>query len=196
MRWGPGFAIGLFIVPCLFASKNASADDGQSASMALQPEPKLKRFGLMADVGLPDGANLSLVARPLCWLRLHAGASHNLVNFGVRGGASVGTCFSYVNPTLSVEAGHFFEGDANKIARKFSGDNGLDIAAFRKFGYSYANAHLGLEFGSETVTFYVHGGLSFFQSKIHMDEEEVAVSDIPIRGYSVSAKLGLIFYLF
>ncbi len=198
MRWG-WIALN---TAALALSATAFADDALPKVDAElnQEQTSHKLIGLMVDLGLPDGASVSLVARPLCWLRLHAGASHNTVNFGIRGGATVGTCFSVFNPTLTLEAGHFFEGDANKIARTISGNADLDVPVFRRFGYSYANAQVGAEFGFETFTFYLRGGMSVLQTRIHLAEAsvegELGLSDMNVRGYGVSAKLGMIFYLF
>jgi hypothetical protein len=39
----------------------------------------LPRFGVMADAGVPDGANASLVVRPFAWVRAHGGGGTNMI---------------------------------------------------------------------------------------------------------------------
>src|SRR5690349_2181878 len=76
-------------------------------------------LGVMMDAGLPDGANASLVFRPLSWLRAHGGGGHNMVSVGVRGGVTLLPFGS--GPSATIEAGHYFDGDANGLARRWAG---------------------------------------------------------------------------
>ena len=73
----------------------------------------------MLDVGFPDGASASAVFRPYSWLRADLGGSYNLVSKGVRGGVSV-VPFG-MGPSATLEAGHYFDGNANGIARNVVG---------------------------------------------------------------------------
>src|SRR3989442_4804519 len=77
--------------------------------------PALPLVGVMADVGLPDGAGASLVVRPMKWLRVTGGGTYNMISSGVRAGASL-LPFGW-GPSLSVEGGHYFDGDANGLVR-------------------------------------------------------------------------------
>jgi len=138
-----------------------------SASLAEAGPSRSSRFGVMADVGLPDGAIASIVYRPIRGVRLHAGAGHNYISPGVRGGITLVPFSSWFTPTLSVDYGRYFDGDANPLARRVSGDPSFSAAPLERVGYDYANAHLGLEFGRKWFTFYLHDGISRITGQVH-----------------------------
>ena len=75
---------------------------------AAMPASKLPAFGVMADVGLPDGVGASLVYRPAKWLRVTGGGTYNMISSGLRAGASL-LPFGW-GPSLTVEGGHYFDG--------------------------------------------------------------------------------------
>jgi hypothetical protein len=183
-------------------------------TLAATPEPSkpedLPMIGLMVDAGLPDGMNASLIVRPTSWLRTHAGGGYNMISTGVRAGVALIPFGS--GPSLTLEAGHYFDGNANGLARKIAGTSYKDNAILERIGYDYANAHLGLEFGSQHVTFYIHGGMSYFRASVHnvdkMIQQQTDSSDLGgsdttvsvkqdpiIKAWTPSAKLGLIVYL-
>ncbi len=118
----------------------------------------------MLDGGIPDGAMLSAVYRPWAWARVHAGAGTNTASAGIRGGVSV-VPFT-AGPSLTVEAGWYFEGDASGLAATVAGSDGRN-AMTRRLGYQFANFHLGLELGGQSVFFFLHGGLSYVRSELH-----------------------------
>jgi hypothetical protein len=170
----------------------------------------LPAIGVMVDAGLPDGVNGALIYRPTSWLRTHAGGGYNMISTGVRGGVALIPFGS--GPSLTLEAGHYFDGNANGLAKKFAGASYKDNALLERIGYTYANAHLGLEFGSERVTFYIHGGMSYVRATVHNvdtviqqqandsglggSDTTVSVKQDPIiKAWTPSAKLGLIVYL-
>lgn len=206
-RWLPLLAL----LP-VFAAAPARADVSASLTGVPVLTPKanpLPMFGVMADAGLPDGANGSLVFRPLSWLRAHGGGGYNMISKGVRAGVSLIPFGS--GPSATLEAGHYFEGDANGLARRFAGAS-FQSALLERVGYDYANAHLGLDFGSRRVTFFIHGGMSYVRANIHNVDSviaaeaaangadsgttEVSVKQDPIvRAWFPSVKLGLIVYL-
>jgi hypothetical protein len=172
------------------------------------PAPRLPAVGVMADVGLPDGAGASLVYRPRKWVRLHGGGTYNMISSGVRAGASF-TPLGW-GPSLTVEGGHYFDGDANGLVRKFAGASYQSNAVLERIGYDYANAHLGLELGFRRATFYIHGGMSFIRATVHNIDQAIqsetssdgssstqlsVKQDPTIRAFTPSAKLGLIVYL-
>ena len=113
-------------------------------------------------------------------------------------------------PSATLEAGHYFEGNANGIAQKFAGST-FSSAMLERVGYDYANAHLGLDFGSRRVVFYVHGGMSYIRGQIHNFDSLVSSEassngatgsttisvkqDPVVKAWVPSAKLGLIVYL-
>src|SRR5579872_3746419 len=140
-----------------------------AAEVATAPEPAksdaLPLIGMMVDAGLPDGMNGSLIVRPTSWLRTEIGGGYNMISSGVRGGLALIPFGS--GPSLTLEAGHYFDGNANGLAKKFAGPGFKDNALLERIGYDYANAHLGIEFGSQRVTFYIHGGMSYIRASVH-----------------------------
>jgi hypothetical protein len=176
-----------------------------AARVAPKPLPLL---GVMVDAGLPDGANASLVLRPFSWLRAHGGGGTNAIGTGVRVGATL-LPFG-AGPSATIEAGHYFDGNANGLAQRFAGST-FSSPLLERVGYDYANAHLGLDLGKRRVTFYIHAGMSYIRADVHNVESvvstnatmnggngstEVSIARDPIvRAWFPSAKLGLIVYL-
>jgi hypothetical protein len=160
----------------------------------------VRRCGVQLDAGVPDGANGSLVYRPWSFLRLHAGGGHNLMAAGVRMGLDLLPLGA--GTTISVDAGHYFSGDANELVRLVTGDSSMNIGALRNVGYDYANFHLGFEVGEKYVTFYLRGGVSFVKGVIKDpgSSQIDAYTDITFNGdprvsaWAPSAKAGLIVY--
>jgi hypothetical protein len=183
----------------------AGAVSTEGAVVTPKPLPLL---GMMVDAGLPDGANASLVLRPFSWLRAHGGGGYNMISKGVRIGATLLPFGS--GPSATLEAGHYFDGDANGLAQRFAGSS-FASPLLERVGYDYANAHLGLDFGSRRVTFYIHGGMSYVRADVHNLDSVVAstasmnggngsteisiAKDPTVRAWFPSAKLGLIVYL-
>jgi hypothetical protein len=138
--------------------------------VAAAPAPaarSLPSIGFMADAGIPDGVQGSLVWRPWKALRLSVGGGYNLISKGVRVGATL-LPFGR-GPSGTLEAGHFFEGDANGQAARFFGPGIASSAlgpSLQHFGYDFVNAHLGLDFGYKRATFFIHGGLSYVRTHL------------------------------
>jgi len=172
--------------------------------------PRLSKFGWMVDAGLPDGAIASLVLRPASWLRFAGGAGTNSASAGVRGGFSI-TPFP-IGPSLTLEVGHYLDGPVNSMVQAFVGGVGRISDYVRRMNYTYANAHVGVDIGNRTMTFFVHGGLSY----VHAVLRELDTSDLqlnpgvrPVEGITTvrintdpeirlitpSVKIGLIVYL-
>lgn len=189
----------LFILTCslglVFAhgAKTAQAEDGS--------------VGVMVDAGLPDGVSGSLVWRMTPRLRIHGGVGYNGFAPGVRAGFSLAAFPFFITPTATVEAGRFFEGNANTLAQMVSGDPEYDEPALREVGYDFANAHVGLELGYSGMTFYVHGGMSALQMRVRNldatlsanfeDSEGPKVelrSDPSVRVIGPSARAGFVYY--
>jgi hypothetical protein len=186
----------------------AQVTESLSSATAVVTPKREPLFGVMMDAGVPDGANASLVFRPLSWLRAHGGGGTNMVSKGVRIGATL-LPFG-AGPSATLEAGHYFEGDANGLAQRFAG-SAFSSPLLERVGYDYANAHLGLDFGSRRAVFYIHGGMSYIRATIHNFDSvvaseasanggngstEVSVKADPIvKAWVPSAKLGLIVYL-
>jgi hypothetical protein len=171
---------------------------------------RLPIFGLMADVGVPDGLIGSLTIRPWSWIRLAGGGGSNGISRGWRGGLTL-LPFG-AGPTASVEYGRYQDGDANPLAKKFIGSSFDGNPLLERVGYEYFNAHVGLDFGSRRVVFFVHAGLTMMRGKIHnvdaairnttsssgtgMGTTEVTVPQDPtVKAKGTSIKLGLIVYI-
>lgn len=165
------------------------------------------RIGLMLDAGLPDGVNGSLVWRMTPRIRAHAGVSHNGISPGVRAGIGIAAFPYWITPTATLEAGHYFVGDASALAQRLSGDPELNDPILQAVGYDYANAHVGLELGYASMTFYIHAGMSVLQMTVRNLDESLAPSDeemdgprIEVRGdpslrvIAPSARTGFIYY--
>jgi len=189
--------------PMAFA---ADADAQRSGEDRQKPPVVL---GLMADAGIPDGANAALALRATRWLRLHLGGGHNTVSAGVRGGVTVLPLGA--GPSLSVDVGHYRDGDANSVVRSFVGTNKWLTPLFERIGYTYVNTHLGLELGRGGLQFFVHGGVSYLRATIHnansaLEGREGSASastasttvrltqDPVVRAWVPSVKLGMVVY--
>lgn len=190
------------------SARAAEVDASLSASAEAAPvTQRLPQFGVMADAGLPDGANASLVFRPLRFLRVHGGGGYNMVSAGVRAGATV-VPFG-MGPSATLEGGHYFDGNANGAVQRFAGQS-FSSPLLERVGYDYANFHLGLDLGYRRVTFYIHGGMSYVRAQVHNLDSvissqapatdgngttEISIKQDPtVRAWFPSAKLGLIFY--
>lgn len=179
----------------------ASATSDSSITSTARP-----RIGAGLDVGLPDGATVSIVYRPIRSIRAHVGLSHNAISLGQRAGITLSPFSWWATPTLSFEYGRFAEGNANPIARQISGDSGFNSTTLDRVGYSYENARLGLEFGRKWFTFYIHAGVSHISGTVHnlssammgSDPGMTSVSfskDPSVHVWTASARLGFVVYL-
>jgi hypothetical protein len=174
------------------------------------PKPSSKRlpvFGVMADVGLPDGLIGSLTIRPWSWVRFSAGGGTNFISGGWRAGITLLPLGA--GPSASFEYGRYQDGNANPMAKRF----GLgDSPALERFGYQYMNAHLGLDFGFRRCVFFIHGGITMLRGQIHNlgasipapntnnlstsgTTEVVVPQDPSAKAVGPSLKLGLIVYI-
>jgi hypothetical protein len=163
----------------------------------------------MVDAGVPDGLTGSLVFRPLSRVAVHAGASHNSISPGVRAGVSLQPFLWVVRPSINAEAGHYFPGDANVALRRIGATDPEAEAnpLLDEVGYSYANFHLGLEFGRSRATFYIHAGFSAIHTRLrNIDEalddgDDMSGTSVEVREdptvnlWAPSARLGLIIFL-
>jgi hypothetical protein len=155
----------------------------QAAPAAAPSGPSLPWFGIMADAGIPDGMQASIVLRPVKALRASVGGGYNMVSKGVRVGLTL-LPFGR-GPSAAIEAGRFFEGNANNAAAKVFGP-GVATSAFgpslERIGYDFVNAHVGLDFGWKRVTFYVHGGMSYVKGQVYKLDQLINSSQPSING--------------
>jgi hypothetical protein len=177
-------------------------------SQPAPPKPRL--LGVTTDVGLPDGANLGLVLRPTSWIRLNAVGGTNSASLGFRGGlTAIPHWFWHIGPSVTIEAGYCRVGDVNVVLRSF-----FQVPAWMKdyvqqAGYTYYNAHVGLEFGRRNITGFIHAGGSYIDGTVRTPRPVFITSaatsstdtphlilgqDAKVRAYTISAKVGLIVY--
>jgi hypothetical protein len=165
-----------------------------------EAEPQVLRLGVLVDVGIPDGAGASLVVKPTTWLRVQAGAIGNGIGAGVRAGLVLSPLDWPVRPTLSVEAGHYFDGDASWLL----GD--ASSAALKSFlsrvSYDFAEGHLGLEFGSKRFAFFLRAGLAYVDVSVPNPTQLLSNQAADgtgqaahIRSPLPSAKLGFVLFI-
>jgi hypothetical protein len=198
--------------PAVLAQEAPAGSVEQAAAPAAPPPRSLPWIGVMADAGIPDGVQASLVLRPLKILRASVGGGYNMISPGVRVGLTL-LPFGR-GPSGTLEAGHYFEGNANGAAAKIFGP-GVEGSAFgptlQRVGYDFVNAHVGLDFGWKRATFFIHGGMSYVQSHAY-NLDQIVQSQPSINGTNAqglqisvpqgatvkyigpSAKIGLIVY--
>lgn len=125
--------------------------------------PRQRQFGVLVDVGVPDGVMASLAYRPHSMVRLKAGIGSNGISTGLR----VGGTFLPLGwgPTGTLELGRYSEGDVRSLAGVDPSDP--DFAVLERIGYTFFNARLGWEIGHERWVFFVRGGLSHARAKLH-----------------------------
>ena len=141
----------------LEGSSGGGSEDGRS-----KPH---RQFGAMFDLGVPDGAMLSFVYRPVEVARFHGGAGYNGVSPGLRLGATL-IPFGW-GPAVSADYGHYFEGDANGLVSALANTNEADSVLLQRFGYDFVNLRLGLELGGDRFTFFARGGVSWIRTTLH-----------------------------
>jgi hypothetical protein len=167
----------------------SDAPEGVSADRsAAGGEPRHRTFGMGLDVGVPDGAALTFLVRPyLSWLRVGGAVTHNGIAPGVRGSVTIDPIAFPLAPTLTVEGGHYWEGNLPIVKDS------------RTVGYDYANFHLGLEVGNrETFRFFLRGGASWVDVSSGPGAPVTTGATMGIASYSgwlaPSAKLGFAAY--
>jgi hypothetical protein len=184
----------------------ALADEPTTVADALKARQaeSWPRVGLMMDAGIPDGAIGSLVVRPWQWFRVYGGGGSNSVSKGWRGGLSL-LPFG-AGPSVSLEYGHYNDGDANGMVRRLVGGQFGSSPLLSQVGYDYANAHAGLDFGGKRAIFFVHGGVSMVWAQIHNVNSALQSStgsttvvqvgqDPKVKAVGSSLKVGLIIFL-
>jgi hypothetical protein len=169
----------------------------------VESSTRLKLLGLQLDAGAPDGGVVSLVVRPVKWVRADAGFAYNYLGMGARGGLTVVPFHWAIVPTLRVEAGRFFKSDVNEKLERFASDIPTYMKpALDSFGYDYASAQVGLEFGSQrSFVFFVRGGLAWLKADfgdangIEDGSTEVDVTGLSAHASGPTASLGFLFYV-
>jgi hypothetical protein len=198
------------LLPALAALALTAASPAQHTAAPLStsvvaeaPSSRLKLLGLQVDGGVPDGGVVSLVVRPIKWVRADAGFAYNYFAMGARGGVTLVPFHWAIVPTLRLEGGRFFKTDITSKAERFASDIPTYMKpALEGFGYDYASAQVGLEFGSQrSFVFFVRGGLAWLKADfgdatgIQDGETEVDVTGLSAHASGPTASLGFLFYV-
>jgi hypothetical protein len=138
-----------------------------------QAQPR--KYGVMLDLGVPDGVVTSFVFRPIKMARVHAGLGYNGISPGLRLGAAF-LPFGW-GPSLDLDYGHYFEGDANGLVSMIAGANEKSSELLSSVGYDYVNLRAGMELGGDRFTFLVRGGLSWVHTTLHNIDSLLAPED-------------------
>jgi len=181
-----------------------------SASSPASPAPtdapkRIHHLGVELDAGVPDGAGLSVLYRPWKFARVELGMLYNYVGFGIRGGVSVVVPY-YIAPSLTFEAGHYFDGNASG---KFSGVPDDVKPMLEQVGYTFISGQLGLEMGHPNwFVFFVRAGISRLWLTVHNVEKAAAskanssdftvksANDLSVRLGIPNAKVGFMVYFY
>jgi hypothetical protein len=130
-------------------------------------------FGILVDGGVPGGAGLAGTFRPWRFLRVEGGLNWNYVSLGLRGGVTVIPFEWGITPTLHLEGGHFFSGDASR----FTNDPGPKVL-LAQVPEDYMSASLGLEFGSQQrFVFFLRMGLCWIRTEARNVKEAILAQD-------------------
>jgi hypothetical protein len=131
-------------------------------------------FGIGIDGGAPGGGGLTLLVRPLWWLRFNGGLAYNAIGFGYRGGISLAPGHWAVTPTLNLDVGQYLSGDFTKFVTVSDQNVNLLLS---KTTYSFGTAQLGLEFGSQRrFAFYIRGGITYVMSSLSSNQLNAIVN--------------------
>ena len=150
----------------------AAAQAARPAAPGAQPPGQ---WGLGLDLGvsgvLPD-AGLLATWRPYRWLHGQLGFGYNIISPGIRTGITA------INPwyfpiSLTGEAGHYFNGNANSAVSSLTGQ-GSDVAILRAVGYDYANLLAGITSGGQHFVFYFRAGMTYMRATINNFQESAS----------------------
>jgi hypothetical protein len=161
--------------PAAHAQGAAAPDPAAASRPAAEPAPPgeapaapagrdggERRWGILAALGVPQGATISAAYRPVPMIRLFAGPAWNYLGFGIQGGLSVAPWRLAVTPVLTVEGGRYFGANASFLA---SGGQGVPPELkplLKDMSYAYAAVHAGIEIGNpEGFAFALDLGLGY-----------------------------------
>jgi hypothetical protein len=165
----------LFLVPSARAEEGSfpatdtatrfvpAASDGMPPPPEARPAPSasLPRLGVALDLGAPEGAALGLLFRPVPAFRLWGGPAWNYVGWGFQGGLALVPFQWAIAPTLSLEAGRYFDADVTRFVNEGSGAPAEVMPLLRRVGFTYAAVLAGIEIGSQRgFAFSLRAGVS------------------------------------
>ena len=147
-----------------------------------------RHYGLLVDGGVPGGAGLAGMFRPWRFLRLEGGLNWNYLSFGLRGGVTVIPFEWGLTPTLHLEGGHFFSGDASRFA-----SGGGAKVLLGHIPEDYLSASLGLEFGSQQrFVFFLRMGLCWIRTEAQNIKEAIAAQNPGTTGVKSAGNMPLL----
>jgi hypothetical protein len=182
---------------------NEPRGPGTFQELPSPPTPKLPWLGAELFVGAPDGAGVAVVVRPWRWVRFQAGALHNGVSPGIHGGVTGLLLPGWATPSVTLEGGYYFPGNANGVAQLLVRPN-FESHFLDSVQYNFVNAHLGVELGSpRRFTVFLHAGYthvnasdnSFTQGLEQNTNMSWSGSAATVSMSAVSGKLGFILYV-
>jgi hypothetical protein len=147
--------------PALARDTDDAVDSGlYTGSLFDEPAPRLRKLGLMFDLGTLDGGMMSLVYRPLSYLRFHGGGGTNGAGPGVRVGAALQPVRDS-GWSVSLDGGHFFPGNVNGVFATFAGSDYDDSHLLEHFDYDFVNLQAGWEVERGDLLFFARAGVGF-----------------------------------
>jgi hypothetical protein len=159
-------AVTLAAWPARAREPNESVDTGRVAGSVFdEPAPRLRKLGLMFDLGTLDGGMMSLVYRPLPYLRFHGGGGTNGAGPGVRVGAALQPLRNS-GWSLSLDGGHFFPGNVNGVFAAFAGSDYDDSHLLEHFDYDFVNLQAGWEVERNDLLFFARAGVGFLWTEL------------------------------
>lgn len=138
-------------------------------SLFEEPPRRLRKLGLMFDLGTMGGGMMSMVYRPVQWLRVFGGAGTNGAAPGVRMGAVVSP-WQDTGWSFSVDGGHFFPGDVNGLFAAFAGSDYDDSHLLEHFDYDFVTLQLGWEIERGDLLFFARGGVGLLWTQLPSDD--------------------------
>jgi hypothetical protein len=159
--------------------------------------PRLPRVGVGLGAGVPEFAALTVLYRPLRFLRMGAGPTWNYYGWGGHVGLSVVPVNWWITPVLAFEAGHYLRTSYSGAVRGSSqtADDLRQLLA--RTDYSYTAVDLGLELGSPRgLSVSLRTGLAFVwvdargtSTRRSADGSVVTISNPALRATLPSTKL-------
>jgi hypothetical protein len=203
---GPDADLAAAVPAAIVPPPATAAPSAAPASPAIAPAPapdRLKLLGLMASGGVPDGGVVSLVVRPVKWVRADAGYAYDYFNSGVQGGVTLVPFHWAIVPTLRGEAGRFFRTNVSSKVKRFGEVPSYMEPFLGSVGYDYASVQLGLEMGSQRAfVFFLRGGLAWVKGSLgdgaiegSSPSTQVSVNGLTLRASGPTASLGFLFYV-
>lgn len=176
------------------------ADNGSTVNLAadeVRPGASHPFFGVVLDVGFPDGAAAGIVVMPLSFLRLQLAGLTNGLGTGVRIGAALVAFPTWVvRPTLGVDGGYTFGGVGAWLLGYVS-DETLKTA-LSKVSVGFVTAHAGLELGSKHFALTLQAGASWVDVNpgvlvVNLGSgASMKATGLSLHGFVPSARVGFI----